>query len=183
MELRKALDDLRIAFGPNDYNIIRKNCNHFANAMCFKLLGKAAPGYVNRLADVGVCCDCLLPRKMLENAPVGDPDAANNSNGSSFGSPGSGIYARGPSAPQPNAMRAFAGTGARLGGDTSTTQSEGGGLMGSLLGKVGGSGGTSSSSSNNNKASDDLTDRREKARKAALARLEKQQQSQEQKDK
>ena len=36
---------------------------------------------------------------------------------------------------------------------------------------------SSSASSSHNKASDDLTDRREKARKAALARLEKQQQS------
>lgn len=160
-ELTKAVDDLRIAFGPNDYNIVRKNCNQFANSMIFKLLGKQAPGYVNRIADVGSCCSCLLPKQLLENAPVGDPD---NQNGG-FGG-GSGVYARGPTAPQSNAMRAFTGEGARLGGHAAPNESEGG-LMGSLLG----------SSSPSAKGADDLTDLREKARKAALARLEKQQQN------
>ena len=179
-ELKKALDDLRDdGFGPHDYNVIRKNCNHFANRLVWKLTGKHAPAYINRIADLGACCACLLPRQMLENAPVGDPD--NPSGGFGRG----GVNARGsPSAPQSNSMRAFTGTGSRLGGasttssTTSTTESEG--LMGSLLGKVGGVasvvvGSNSSSSGTTSKGTDDLTDRREKARKAALARLEKQQ--------
>jgi deubiquitinase DESI2 len=165
MELKKALDDLRDAFGPNDYNIIRKNCNHFANAMVYRLLGKEIPGYVNRIAQVGACCACLIPRQMLENAPVGDPDATNNSSSSnSFG----GVYAN---APQGNNMRAFTGTGYSLADASTTTSSNGestGGLIGSLLG-------VGSNTTNSNKGTDDLTDRREKARKAALARLEKQQ--------
>lgn len=183
MELKKAVDDLRISFGPNDYNLIRKNCNHFANSLVYQLVGKQAPGYINRIADVGACCSCLLPKKMLENAPVGDPDGKSNDDGtSSFG--GSGIYARGPNAPQANTMQAFTGTGARLGGvDSSSTTTESEGLMGSLLSKAKGS----SSGATSAKGSDDLTDRREKARKAALARFEKQKQSQgvnsEQKDK
>ncbi|CAB9530953.1 Desumoylating isopeptidase [Seminavis robusta] len=178
MELKKAVDDLRDAFGPNDYSLIKKNCNHFASALVYRLLGKnAVPGYVNRIADVGACCACLLPRQMLENAPVGDPNAANNNGG--FGG-NSGIIARGPSAPQSNSMRAFSGAGAKLGGGPTANTAESGGLMGSLLSSNG------ATSSNNSKATDDLTDRREKARKAALARLEKQQQqsiSNESKDK
>jgi len=179
-ELKKALDDLRDLFGPNDYNIIKRNCNHFANALVGKLVpGKQAPGYVNRIADVGACCACLLPRQMLENAPVGDPDASNNTAGGS-----SGFLARSPNAPQTNSMRAFTGTGSRLGGPSSSSsstaeESEGSSLVGSLLGKVGsvagGVVGGGSSSSSNPKTEDSLTDRREKARKAALARLEKQQ--------
>ena len=171
-ELKKALDELRDSFGPHDYNMIRKNCNHFATKLIWKLTGQQAPGYVNRIADVGACCACLLPRHMLENAPVGDPDANNTQNGSSFGS--SGVISRGPSAPQTNTIRAFTGAGSKLGGTSSSSSTEESeGLMGSLLGKVGGGGGSSSTSS---KGTDDLTDRREKARKAALARLEKQQQ-------
>jgi deubiquitinase DESI2 len=178
MELKKAIDDLRVDFGPNDYNIVRKNCNHFANHLVYKLVGKPAPAYINRMADLGACCACLLPKQFLENAPVGDETTNGaDGSGSSFGGAGSGIYARGPSAPQSNTMRAFTGTGYSLSGDSaSTTESQG--LIGSLLGKSSGGGSA--------KGTDDLTDRREKARKAALARLEKQQNqsvSSEQKDK
>lgn len=158
-ELNKALDELRDVYGPHDYNIIRKNCNHFATAFIWKLTGQRVPGYVNRIADVGACCACLLPRQMLENAPVGDPGADNTSATS-----GGSVIHRGPAAPQTNTMRAFTGKGAKLGGSTTDFSSDG--LVGSLLGKVGGTA--------NNAASkvDDLTDRREKARRAALARLE-----------
>lgn len=185
-EVKKAVEDLRVEFGPNDYNIIRKNCNHFANRLVYRLLGTKAPGYINRIADVGVCCDCLLPRQLLENAPVGDPDANSNNGGGGFGS-NSGIVAmgRGPSAPQSNSMRAFEGAGSRLGGgDSSSSAPNSGGLLGSLLPTK-----ASGSSGGNTKGTDDLTDRRDRARKAALARLEKQNQhsqggvSSEQKDK
>ena len=166
-EIKKALDELKDDFGPNDYNIIRKNCNHFASAFCRKLVGLPVPGYVNRIADLGACCACLLPRQMLENAPVGDPDGNNNNQNSGFGM--SGVVA-----PQTQTMRAFTGTGSKLGGtSTSSSSEESSGLVGSLLGKAGLGGGSGTSSS---KGADDLTDRREKARKAALARLEKQNQ-------
>jgi deubiquitinase DESI2 len=187
MELKKALDELRNAFGPNDYNVLYKNCNHFANAMVYRLLpGKQIPGYVNRIAQVGACCACLIPRQMLENAPVGDPDAPSNNNNSTSKSGFGGIHVKAPSA---NNMRAFTGTGHSL-GDASTTatssshgESSSGRLsIGSLLGVVG----SNSTNSTSNKGTDDLTDRREKARRAALARLEMQQQqstSNESKDK
>ena len=172
-ELKRALDDLRDAFGPNDYNILRKNCNHFANAMVYRLLGMRIPSHVNRIADLGACCVCLIPRQMLENSPVGDPNAAGNSNGVGGTS---GIYSKGPVAPHGNNMRAFSGTGYSLAEASASSKSNGeskGGLLGSLLGVGGASVGSNAS---NNKGTDDLTDRREKARKAALARLEKQQQ-------
>lgn len=168
-EIKKALDELKDSFGPNDYNIIRKNCNHFASAFCRKLVGVPVPGYVNRIADVGACCACLLPRQMLENAPVGDPDGNNNNNQSS------GFGMSGAVAPQTQTMRAFTGTGSKLGGTSTSSSEESTGLVGSLLGKAG-LGGGSGAGTSSSKGADDLTDRREKARKAALARLEKQSQ-------
>ena len=175
-EFKRALDEVKEQFGPNGYNIVRKNCNHFVDALVWKLLGKRSPGYINRAADIGSCCSCLLPKQMLEGAPVGDPDKSGSTASSSF----TGIYKSGPSAPQANDMRAFTGTGQTLGG-TASSSAESEGLLGTLLGKAGG---TSNSTSSNNKGTDDLTDRREKARKAALSRLERQQQtSNEYKDK
>ncbi|KAL7581550.1 hypothetical protein ACA910_022113 [Epithemia clementina (nom. ined.)] len=148
VELRRALDDLRMSFGPDDYHLIRKNCNSFANALCWKLLRKTIPGHVNRLADIGVCCSCLLPKQMLKEAPVGDPNRIQRQS-TSAGSP----YKANVSS---SSVASFSGSGARLGSSAET------------------GGGTSNWrwTSTLKKPEDDLTDRREKARKAALSRFE-----------
>lgn len=150
-ELNKALSELRDDFGPNDYNLIRKNCNHFANALSWRLLNRQIPGCVNRLADIGVCCSCFLPRSMIEHAPVGDPSGA----GFSSGGGGGRTYS---ASKKQTAPAVFTGSGAKLGGSSS-----GGGGGGGLL---------SSLRSGSTARQDDLTDRREKARMAALARME-----------
>jgi hypothetical protein len=149
-ELRRALDTLKGhggGFGPDDYNLVRKNCNHFANSLCWALMRKAIPAYVNRLADLGVFCSCLLPKQMLQDAPVGgsgaSPFATNAMQRGSTNTP------------------TFTGTGHSMAGPT-TTESEG------LLSRWG----TSSSKVASQPPADDLADRREKAREAALARLQ-----------
>jgi hypothetical protein len=145
-ELKKVISVLRDDFGPDDYNLIRRNCNHFANALIWLLMDKKLPGHVNRLADIGVCVSCLLPRKLLENAPVGDPNAAQSGGG---GSSGYMVKAgnRSNASTGKSQPLTFQGSGARLGGTDSAT------------------------SSNRRSSPDDLTDRREKARMAALSRL------------
>ena len=148
-ELQKALSELRDDFGPDDYNLIRKNCNHFANALSYRLLQRGIPAYVNRLADIGFCCSCLLPRSLIEHAPVGDPTGSSSSGGS-------GGWALTSSKKQ-TASAAFTGSGARLGGGSSSVG--GGGLLSALH-------------PGSSTRTDDLTDRREKARLAALARME-----------
>ncbi|KAL7550734.1 hypothetical protein ACHAWF_013946 [Thalassiosira exigua] len=159
-ELQSAISDLRDDFGPDRYNLIRRNCNHFANALVWRLLGRTIPGHVNRLADFGVCCSCLLPKKMLEEAPVG-PNA-----GSSGGSSGFQVYGRpgardkkDDGANRPTA--AFTGSGTVLGSQSS----EEGRSRIPLLGSWGGG------SAGKSKGAESLTDRREKARLAALARM------------
>lgn len=137
-DLNRALDEVKEDFGPDDYNLIRKNCNHFANALVWRLLGRSIPAHINRLADIGVCCSCLLPKQLLEQAPVGDPQAP----------PRASSMAYGRGAKVAPTAAAFSGSGMKLGstaGDSSRASSP---------------------------RQDDLVDRREKARKAALARLE-----------
>jgi len=151
VEIRKAIGELRSDFGPNAYNLITRNCNHFANALVYTLLRKPIPPYVNRLADIGSCMSCLLPKKMLEAAPVGD----------SSGFQASSAGSRAAAAKTTSSKSAFSGSGMALGASSSSSNSGGG-----IFGVLGGSGGSSSK-----KGNDDLTDRREKARKAALARF------------
>jgi len=131
-------------FGPNDYNVIQNNCNHFSKALVWKLLQKQIPGYVNRMADIGAFCSCLIPKSLLENAPVNE-DNKSETNSFLVKAPpnrSTNVVATSNS----SSLGVFGGSGATLGGGPSST------------------------------TADALTDRREKARMAALARLERQQQ-------
>ena len=162
-ELNQALDELRSSgFGPNDYNLVRRNCNHFCQALCMKLLQKPIPGHVNRIAAIGDCCSCLLPRNMLQDSPVGgsSPGGTNGSS-SSFLVPTKASMSR--SSASSNKNSAFSGTGHSL-GSSSAASTESGGLLSKWT-----------QSSHQAQGKDDLTDRREKARLAALARLERNQ--------
>lgn len=51
--LARAIDSLREEFAPDRYNVLTRNCNTFASALCEELVGKPVPGYVNRLAWMG----------------------------------------------------------------------------------------------------------------------------------
>mmetsp|Transcript_33188 Transcript_33188/g.80286 ORF Transcript_33188/g.80286 Transcript_33188/m.80286 type:complete len:300 (+) Transcript_33188:18-917(+) len=161
-EVQSAISDLRDDFGPDRYNLIRKNCNHFANALVWRLLGRSIPGHVNRLADCGVCCSCLLPKKLLEEAPVGPNAGGGSSGGGSsgfqvFGRPGRDKKDDGAGS---SATTAFMGSGTVLGSPNSEESQS----RIPILGSWGGSAGSK-------KGDDSLTDRREKARMAALTRL------------
>lgn len=158
-ELNQALDDIRLSggFGSDGYNLIRRNCNHFCNALSWRLLRKPIPAYVNRIAEVGNCCSCLLPKQLLEGSPVGD------SGSQSFAVPTRATMNRGGTTPE----FAFQGKGHSLSSPgVDTLDSQG------LLSRI------TRSTPAAAIASDDLTDRREKARVAALARLERNQQQQ-----
>jgi deubiquitinase DESI2 len=40
-------------FGPGKYDVVGCNCNHFSDAMCYRLVGTHIPGWVNRAAEIG----------------------------------------------------------------------------------------------------------------------------------
>ena len=40
-------------FPGDSYDLVRRNCNHFANELCVCLTGKKVPSYINRPANVG----------------------------------------------------------------------------------------------------------------------------------
>jgi len=58
-------------FVPGSYSLMQRNCNHFAEALAKALLGQSIPGWVNRIASIGVCCSCFLPREALEDPMTG----------------------------------------------------------------------------------------------------------------
>jgi deubiquitinase DESI2 len=137
-------------FGPDDYDILQNNCNTFANALCLQLCQTAIPVYVNRIANYGVFCKCLIPQSILKGSPVNqqNPTSEQRSESTAFLVPRNNNNRSAEVA-----MTAFSGTGSKLGGTTT-------GNMDTAA------------------TATALTDRRDKARLAALARLEQQQQQQ-----
>ncbi|CAM8964105.1 unnamed protein product [Rhodiola kirilowii] len=60
-DVRNFMKKVSQEYAGNTYNLISRNCNHFCNDLCTRLTGKSIPRWVNRLARVGVLCNCVLP--------------------------------------------------------------------------------------------------------------------------
>ncbi|KAG0470810.1 hypothetical protein HPP92_017510 [Vanilla planifolia] len=60
-EVRILMEELAEGYTGNTYNLISKNCNHFCNDACLRLTGNAIPRWVNRLANLGFLCKCVIP--------------------------------------------------------------------------------------------------------------------------
>ena len=43
------------------YNLLRRNCNHFTDDFCRRIIGVGIPGFVNRLAWWGKTVECIVP--------------------------------------------------------------------------------------------------------------------------
>lgn len=68
-EVGEAIDALRAAWPGTSYDLLKRNCNSFTEAMVMRLTGKMIPGYVNRLATIGCLAreyaPCLLPTSLV----------------------------------------------------------------------------------------------------------------------
>ncbi|EER00704.1 conserved hypothetical protein, partial [Perkinsus marinus ATCC 50983] len=49
-QIEAALDKLRDEYRGESYHIVKKNCNHFSDALCRAIIGRPLPPWVNRLA-------------------------------------------------------------------------------------------------------------------------------------
>ncbi|XVF51811.1 hypothetical protein PTKIN_Ptkin04bG0214400 [Pterospermum kingtungense] len=83
-EFRSFMEHLSEKYHGDTYHLIAKNCNHFTNEVCMQLTGKPIPGWINRLAQLGSFCNCLLPERIQVTAVRHLPDhpAYSNDEGS-----------------------------------------------------------------------------------------------------
>ncbi|KAE9602268.1 hypothetical protein Lal_00049756 [Lupinus albus] len=63
-EFRTFIENMACEYHGDTYQLISKNCNHFADDVSLRLTGKQIPGWVNRLAKLGALCSCLLPESL-----------------------------------------------------------------------------------------------------------------------
>ena len=52
-ELSEVIKQMKKSWRGDSYDLLSKNCNHFADALCTRLLGQGIPKDVNRLANFG----------------------------------------------------------------------------------------------------------------------------------
>ncbi|CAA6670229.1 unnamed protein product [Spirodela intermedia] len=60
-EVRIFMEKMAESYTGCSYHLISKNCNHFCNDVCLRLVGTPIPRWVNRLANIGLLCNCVLP--------------------------------------------------------------------------------------------------------------------------
>nr|CAG8537945.1 7315_t:CDS:2 [Entrophospora candida] len=58
-EIINIIDELSEEWKGNTYQLLTRNCNHFTNELCLKLVGKAAPNWINRAARFGSYFPCI----------------------------------------------------------------------------------------------------------------------------
>ncbi|KAI5556744.1 hypothetical protein BDE02_18G056200 [Populus trichocarpa] len=63
-EFRTFIESAASEYHGDTYHLISKNCNHFTEDISCRLIGKRIPGWVNRLARLGVLCSCLLAESL-----------------------------------------------------------------------------------------------------------------------
>lgn len=65
-EFRNFIENVASEYHGDTYNLISKNCNHFTDDMSGRLTGRRIPGWVNRLAKLGVFnSNFLFPRLIV----------------------------------------------------------------------------------------------------------------------
>ena len=64
-EIEQLVKAVSNEFLGEKYNLLTNNCNHFTSALCERLTGKAAPGWLNRAASVGLALPCVVPKEWV----------------------------------------------------------------------------------------------------------------------
>ncbi|KAH9835079.1 DUF862-domain-containing protein [Teratosphaeria destructans] len=65
-EIQDVIHQVSQEFLGTNYNLLTNNCNHFTSALCQRLTGKPAPGWLNRAAGIGLSLPCIVPREWID---------------------------------------------------------------------------------------------------------------------
>ncbi|KAL4471527.1 hypothetical protein ABPG74_008420 [Tetrahymena malaccensis] len=109
-QVNSILEELKRDFVGNSYDVLTRNCNHFSNAVCQRLLNKSIPSYINRIAYVGNMFRCCIPSALVAG-PGSDPTRQDNNYSSKSGS-----SKQLPPDSENIAFKAFKGNGVSIGG-------------------------------------------------------------------
>ncbi|CDW80132.1 UNKNOWN [Stylonychia lemnae] len=69
-KLNQIMEEVKFEFKANQYDLIKKNCNHFSEAFTLSLLGKRIPSFINRASRIGFYASCFLPKMIKNSNPI-----------------------------------------------------------------------------------------------------------------
>nr|CAB3469624.1 unnamed protein product [Digitaria exilis] len=109
-EVRAIMAELAAEFPGDAYNLVSRNCNHFCDAACRRLVAGRAriPRWVNRLAKIGVVFTCVIPgngRAVVRRS--GECPAGSSAAAGKHGGIRSRSARQGAAPPKPPRPRAF----------------------------------------------------------------------------
>ena len=64
-EIEDIVKEASGQFLGTSYNLLSNNCNHFTSFLCEKLVGRAAPAWINRAAGIGIALPCVVPKEWV----------------------------------------------------------------------------------------------------------------------
>eukprot|EP00887_Chlorella_sp_A99_P002556 scaffold6.g2556.t1 len=73
-QVYEVVQDMGSQYRGNRYHLLQMNCNTFSDELCYRLTGRHAPSWINRLAGIAVALHCLLPHGWLP--PLRPPSVA-----------------------------------------------------------------------------------------------------------
>jgi len=68
--LWQALTKLKKKYRANQYDMLKRNCNHFTNELLIELVGRTLPRHLNRAAYTLSFLHCLVPTRFLVVTPA-----------------------------------------------------------------------------------------------------------------
>ncbi|KAL6606077.1 hypothetical protein ACP70R_041730 [Stipagrostis hirtigluma subsp. patula] len=108
-EVRALMAELAADFPGDAYNLVSRNCNHFCDAACRRLVRARIPRWVNRLAQIGVVFTCVIPGNGRPVRRKGDPPTpGGGAGGKAGGARSRSVRQEAPAPPRPRTfLRSF----------------------------------------------------------------------------
>jgi len=181
-EVDGVVGKLRPKFPAREYNVLTRNCNTFSDEMSRALVNNGIPSYISRLSRLGQCCSCFLPPQYQKNATArGGTTNGTTKNGATKDQSHEKLLS-GASHPHNTQFVPFSGSGQSMTGvlevKKAGTPSSANGNSNSIATvahfQSTKSKGKDSKDKSSAVASENVDDKREKMRRAAVARLSKQ---------
>lgn len=60
-KFREFVEAIACEYTGDSYHLLLKNCNHFCDDVCMRLVSVHIPRWINRLANIGSLCRCFFP--------------------------------------------------------------------------------------------------------------------------
>ena len=66
-EIEALIYQISQEFLGTSYNLLSRNCNHFTAYLCYRLVRKSPPSWVNRAANIGLVLPCIVPKEWISS--------------------------------------------------------------------------------------------------------------------